>query len=146
MNKYVLSGYRVLDCSRILVGAKCSLMCADLGAEVIKVEQRVTGDETRHWGPPFRGPDATYFMSVNRNKKSITLDLKHPEGQKIIKDLVKNHTDIFIENFVPKTCKNLELDYQTLKSLNNSLIYASVSGFPACSPDWANKTAFDLTI
>ena len=82
----LLKGYRVVDASRILVGAHCSMMLADMGADVIKIEQRGVGDETRHWGPPFRGPTeatkaATYFMSINRNKRSITVDMKHPDGK-----------------------------------------------------------------
>ena len=148
----LLKGYRVLDLSRILVGAHCSMMLADMGADVIKVEQRGTGDETRHWGPPFRGdPDnnsqvATYFMSVNRNKRSMTIDLKKPEGKQIVRDLIaERHVDIFIENFMPKTIRKLELDYDSIKEMNSSLIYASVGGYPQDS-EWANKAAFDLTV
>ena len=130
----LLRGYRVLDASRILVGAHCSLMLADMGADVIKIEQRVTGDETRHWGPPFRGPsedqkDATYFMSVNRNKRSMTVDLKQPDGKQIVKDLL-TQSDVFIENFMPSKIRKLELDYPSVKEVNDSLIYASVSGYP----------------
>ena len=79
--KLLLDGYRVIDSSRILVGAFSSLMLADMGAEVIKIEQPGVGDETRKWGPPFKGPDSTYFISINRNKKSITVDLKHEMGK-----------------------------------------------------------------
>lgn len=89
-------------------------MLADLGAEVIKIELPNGGDETRKWGPPFKGPDSTYFISINRNKKSVTVDLKKPEGVKIIHDLVKK-SDIFIENFIPPKTEELEIDYDTLK-------------------------------
>jgi crotonobetainyl-CoA:carnitine CoA-transferase CaiB-like acyl-CoA transferase len=78
----------VIDASRILVGAFGSMMLADMGAEVIKIEQPDVGDETRKWGPPFCGPDSTYYLSINRNKKSMTLDLKDPQGHQIVKDLV----------------------------------------------------------
>ena len=127
------------------------MMLADMGADVIKIEQRVTGDETRHWGPPFRGASesqkaATYFMSVNRNKRSMTVDLKHPEGKKIVQDLLTTgDADVFIENFMPSTIKKLSLDYESVKDLNKSLIYASVCGYPQDS-EWADKAAFDLTI
>lgn len=145
----LLRGYKVVDASRILVGAHCSMMLADMGADVIKIEQRGTGDETRHWGPPFRGPsptqrDATYFMSVNRNKRSMTVDLKHPDGKKIVRDLL-SQSDVFMENFMPSKIRKLQLDYNSVKAINPSLIYASVSGYPQDS-DWADKAAFDLTI
>jgi crotonobetainyl-CoA:carnitine CoA-transferase CaiB-like acyl-CoA transferase len=97
----LLKGYRVIDASRILVGAFGSMILADLGAEVIKIEQPGMGDETRKWGPPFRGPDSTYFLSINRNKKSMTVDLKSAEGNKIVRDLVSK-SDIFMTNFVPQ--------------------------------------------
>jgi crotonobetainyl-CoA:carnitine CoA-transferase CaiB-like acyl-CoA transferase len=97
----LLKGYRVIDASRILVGAFGSMILADLGAEVIKIEQPGMGDETRKWGPPFRGPDSTYFLSINRNKKSMTVDLKSAEGEKIVRDLVSK-SDIFMTNFVPQ--------------------------------------------
>jgi crotonobetainyl-CoA:carnitine CoA-transferase CaiB-like acyl-CoA transferase len=97
----LLKGYRVIDASRILVGAFGSMILADLGAEVIKIEQPGMGDETRKWGPPFRGPDSTYFLSINRNKKSMTVDLKSAEGKKIVRDLVSK-SDIFMTNFVPQ--------------------------------------------
>ena len=134
----------MVDASRILVGAFGSMMLADLGAEVIKIEQPGVGDETRKWGPPFFGPDSTYYLSINRNKKSMTLDFKDPEGQKIIQDLVRE-SDIFITNFVPSQIQKLKLDYDRLAGVNPKLIYASVQGFPLHSL-WENKAAFDLTI
>ncbi len=140
----ILEGYRVIDASRILVGAFGSMMLADMGAEVIKIEQPGVGDETRKWGPPFRGPDSTYFISVNRNKKSITVDLKSNEGRKIIYDLV-SRSDIFMTNFVPSQVEKLMLDYESIKKANQKIIYASVQGFPLDSA-WKNKAAFDLTI
>ena len=100
--KAILDGYRVIDASRILVGSISSLMLAEMGAEVIKIEQREKGDDTRHWGPPFilskddpTIKDSTYYMCLNRNKQSITLDMKKQEGKEILNDLAKN-SDIFI--------------------------------------------------
>ena len=83
-SKSLLKGYRVLDLSKILVGPYCTMMLSDLGAEVIKVEQPGVGDDTRTWGPPFNGPDSSYYLSINRNKKSITVDLKSEEGRSLI--------------------------------------------------------------
>lgn len=140
----LLEGYRVIDASRILVGSFCSLMLADMGAEVIKIEMPQGGDETRKWGPPFIGPDSSYFISINRNKKSMTVDLKKEEGKQIIYDLVKK-SDIYIENFTPQVSSSLHLDYDILKQHNEKLIYASVTGFPITS-EWRNKPGFDLTI
>lgn len=101
------------------------MMLADMGAEVIKIEQPGVGDETRKWGPPFRGPDSTYYLSINRNKKSLTLDLKNPQGHKILTELV-NKSDIFMTNFVPQQVKKLNIDYETMSKNNQKLIYASV--------------------
>ncbi|TNV78205.1 hypothetical protein FGO68_gene10343 [Halteria grandinella] len=143
-SKKILEGYRIIDASRILVGAFGSMMLADMGAEVIKIEQPGMGDETRKWGPPFRGKDSTYFISINRNKKSITLDLKSEEGLKILNGLVSK-ADIFMTNFVPNQRSKLQIDYQDFQTINPKLIYASVQGFPQKSI-WENKAAFDLTI
>ena len=115
-----------------------------MGAEVIKIEMPNGGDETRKWGPPFKGKDSTYFLSVNRNKKSITLNLKKSEGRDILYELVKK-SDVFIENFIPSKLEELKIDYDNLKQQNEKLIYASMSGFPEEGP-WRNKGAFDFTI
>ena len=96
-----LSGIRVLDLTRVLAGPFCSMILADMGAEVIKVEEPGKGDDTRSW-PPFVNGEATYFMSVNRNKKSVTLNLKSPDAKKIFTDLVKR-SDVVLENFRPGT-------------------------------------------
>ena len=146
--KLPLQGYKVIDASRILVGALSTLMLAEMGADVIKIEQRIKGDDIRHWGPPFiegkGGKDSTYYMCLNRNKRCIELDLKHPLGKQVVHDLIK-HSDIFVQNFPPQTIKKLELDYERVKNLNESLIYASVTGFPE-NTELANKSAFDLTV
>ena len=143
-----LQGYKVIDASRILVGAVGSLQLRDLGAEVIKIEARGRGDEIRHWGPPFISGDekvSTYYASLNRDKKSITVDLKKQEGKQIIKDLVKA-SDIYVQNFPPRTNERLGLQYEELSKANPSLIYASVSGYPLVSEELKNKAAFDLTM
>lgn len=136
-----LKGIRVLDLSRILVGPYCTMFLGDLGAEVIKVEPP-EGDETRRWGPPFKGPDATYYLSINRNKKNLCLDIKKAEGLEIINELIKK-SDILVENFAPGVTKKLSIDYNTVKHLNPKLIYASVTAFGTTGP-WATKAGFDL--
>jgi len=132
-NNQSLEGIRVLDLSRVLAGPYCSMMLGDLGAEVIKVEQPEVGDGTRQWGPPFKGGESAYFLCVNRNKKSITIDLKHPEGIKIVKELVKE-SDILIENFRYGTMNKFGLNYEVLKKINSKLIYCSISGFGSTGP------------
>ena len=105
--KLPLQGYKVIDASRILVGSLSTLMLAEMGADVIKIEQRVKGDDIRHWGPPFLETkednnikDSTYYMCLNRNKQSLTLDLKHPLGKKVVQDLIRK-SDVFVQNFPP---------------------------------------------
>ena len=100
MKDLLLKGYTVIDASRIVVGSVSSLMLAEMGADVIKVEQPHYGDSTRQWGPPFIDKDSTYYMSLNRNKRSIAVDLKHSDGKQIIRDLCKK-SDIFLQNFPP---------------------------------------------
>ncbi len=136
-----LDKIRVLDLSRILVGPYCTMFLGDLGAEVIKVESP-EGDETRTWGPPFKGPDATYYLSNNRNKKNLCLDIKKPEGLQIIYDLVRK-SDILVENFAVGVTKKLKIDYETIEKLNPSIIYASVTAYGNVGP-WSNKTGYDV--
>jgi len=122
-----LKGIRVLDLTRVLAGPFCTMLLADLGAEVIKVEIPERGDDTRQY-PPFINSESAYFMNLNRNKKSITLDLKKCEGQEVFKDLVKK-VDVIIENFTPTTMEKLGLGYEEIKKINAKIIYASISGF-----------------
>ena len=141
----LLKGYRVIDASRILVGSYSAMMLADMGAEVIKIEQPGKGDETRTWGPPFiRDNLSTYYASLNRNKKSITIDFKKNEGREIVKDLARN-ADVFMQNFIPRKAAEFGFDYENMKKINDNLVYASVGGFPVGSA-LENKAAFDLTI
>lgn len=132
-----LDGVRVLDLSRVLAGPYCTMFIGDLGAEVVKVEQPGVGDDTRGWGPPFAGGESAYFLCVNRNKKSLTLDLKSPEGKDLLRRLAKT-ADVLIENFRPGTMERLGLGEKELRADNPRLIYASLSGFGADGPmrDW----------
>lgn len=121
MSKNVLlKGVRVLDFSRILVGSFASMMLADLGAEVIKIESE-NGDETRSWGPPFVDQNSTYFISLNRNKKSVSIDFKHKSCQEVTQRLIQK-SDIFIENFPANKLDKFKLDYNSVKGFNNKII------------------------
>lgn len=138
-----LAGIKVLDFSRILSGPYASMVLADLGAEVIKVEPLTGGDDTRHF-PPFQNGQSHYYMALNRNKKSISLDLKSPEGIGIAKRLARR-SDILLENFRPGVMKRLGLDFDTLHGENGRLIYCSITGFGRHSPH-GNKPAFDIVV
>ncbi len=138
-----LRGIRVLDLSRVLAGPFCSMILADLGAEVIKVEMPGTGDDTRAY-PPFIGRQSSYFMSANRGKKSITLDLKAREGQEVLHRLATG-SDVVIENFRPGVTSRLAADYATLSKINPRLIYCSISSFGQTGP-YAEKPGYDLII
>ncbi len=138
-----LSGIKVLDLTRVLAGPYATMLLCDLGAEVIKIEQPGTGDESRNFGP-FKNGFSLYFMSVNRGKQSVTLNLKTQRGREIFKQLLKR-TDILVENFRPGTMKKLGLDYEALKSEYPLLIYAACSGFGQKGP-YAHHGAYDMII
>ncbi len=127
-----LSGVRVLDFTRVLAGPFCTMLLGDMGADVIKVEDPLRGDETRQWGPPWLERDgqrfSAYYLSVNRNKRSLTLDLKSPPDQQIARELVR-HSDVVVENFKPGGMASFGLGYHELKALNPRLVYASITGF-----------------
>src|SRR5688500_19348623 len=122
-----LSGVRVLDLTRVVAGPYCSMFLGDLGAEVVKVEQPGMGDDTRGWGPPFAGGESAYFLCVNRNKKSIAIDLKSPEGVQVLRRLAAA-ADVLIENFRPGAMERLGRGEQELRRDNPGLIYASLPG------------------
>jgi crotonobetainyl-CoA:carnitine CoA-transferase CaiB-like acyl-CoA transferase len=138
-----LKGVRVLDLTRVLAGPYCAMLLGDMGAEVIKVEEPGKGDDTRGW-PPFAGGESTYFMSVNRNKKSITLNLKAPEGREILKKLAKK-SDVLLENFRTGTMEKLGLGYATLSKLNPRLVYCAMSGFGESGPE-SHRGGYDLIV
>ena len=146
-----LSGLRVLDLSRVLAGPWAGQMLADLGADVVKVERPGAGDDTRAWGPPYlRDADgrdtseAAYFLSANRNKRSITIDFTQPEGQQQVRELVQL-ADVLIENFKVGGLAVYGLDYQSLQALNPRLIYCSVTGFGQQGP-YAKRAGYDFMI
>lgn len=140
-----LVGIRVVDLSRVVAGPYCTQQMADLGAEVIKVEPP-TGDDTRRFGPPFLGENATYYYSVNRGKRSIVLNLKQASGRKIIHDLVQS-ADVVVENFRPGVAARLGIDAATLRAIKPSLIYVSISGYGAKGvAPWTSLPGYDLII
>ena len=146
-----LSGLRVLDLSRVLAGPWAGQMLADLGADVVKVERPGAGDDPRAWGPPYlRDADgrdtseAAYFLSANRNKRSITIDFTQPEGQQQVRELVQL-ADVLIENFKVGGLAVYGLDYQSLQALNPRLIYCSVTGFGQQGP-YAKRAGYDFMI
>ena len=139
-----LEGIRVLDLTRVLAGPYCTMFLGDLGAEVVKVEQPEVGDDTRGWGPPFAGGESAYFLCVNRNKQSVTVDLKSAEGVELLHRLARE-ADVLVENFRPGTMERLGLGDKELRADNPNLIYASLSGFGSDGPmrDWP---CYDLII
>ena len=127
-----LKGVKVLDLSRILAGPYATMMLGDMGAEVIKIEKPKTGDDTRSWGPPNFGTESAYFLSINRNKKSVVIDLKSSEGVQLVKRLMKK-SDVVIENFAPGVAKKLGLDRDILTK-DNSLVWCSITGYGQDGP------------
>ena len=128
-----LDGLTVLDLTRVLSGPYCTMLLADMGARVIKIEQTGKGDDTRAWGPPFLEGESAYFLCINRNKESITLDFKHREGRAILDALISK-ADVLVENFRPGTLDKLGLDYASLANDHPRLVYTSVSGFGQTGP------------
>ena len=128
-----LTGLTVLDLTRVLSGPYCTMMLGDMGARVIKVEQPGKGDDTRGWGPPFQSGESSYFLSVNRNKESITLNFKHPDGRKVLDKLIAE-ADVVVENFRPGTLTRQGLGYESLSASHPQLVYCSISGFGQTGP------------
>jgi formyl-CoA transferase len=139
-----LSGVRVLDLSRVLAGPYCTMMLADLGAEVIKVERPGHGDDTRQWGPPWAGGESAYYLSVNRNKKSITLNLKSEQGREIVRQLARQ-ADILVENMRAGTMEGWDLGYEALSALNPGLIYCAITGYGQTGP-YREHPGYDFII
>ena len=138
-----LSDIKVLDLTRVLAGPYATMILADLGAEIIKIEQPGKGDDSRAYGPHKNGESA-YFMSLNRNKESITLNMKTPEGKDIIKELVRK-VDVLVENFRPGTMERFGLGYDVLKELNPRLIYAASTGYGQTGP-YSQRPAYDAVV
>ncbi len=137
-----LEGLRVIDLTKDFAGPFCTMLLSDLGAEVIKIEKPGLGDETRAWGPPFIKGLSYYFLSLNRGKKSVTLNLKTGEARKIVRQLVRD-ADIFVESFRPGTLLQYGLDYPRLRRINKALVYCSISGFGQTGP-YRNRPGYDL--
>jgi crotonobetainyl-CoA:carnitine CoA-transferase CaiB-like acyl-CoA transferase len=138
-----LSGIRVIDLTRVLAGPFCAMSLGDMGAEVIKIEEPGKGDDTRGW-PPFVGGEATYFLAVNRNKKSLTLNMKPAEGQAVLRALIAK-ADVVLENFRPGTMERLGFGYDTLRKDNPRLVYCSISGFGESGPE-SHRPGYDLIV
>jgi formyl-CoA transferase len=143
-----LEGIKVLDLSRVLAGPWCTQLLADLGAEVIKIERPGSGDDTRHWGPPWHGEGedrvAAYFLSANRGKKSAAIDFSRPEGAALVRELA-NRADVVVENFKVGGLAKFGLDAATIRSANPRLIYASITGFGQEGP-YADRAGYDYII
>jgi crotonobetainyl-CoA:carnitine CoA-transferase CaiB-like acyl-CoA transferase len=139
-----LEGLRVLDLTRALAGPFCSQMLGDMGADVLKVEQPGVGDNARGWGPPFQGGESSYFLSVNRNKRSLALNLRDERGAEVLRRLVLQ-SDVLLENFVPGTLDRLGFSYETCRALQPNLIYCSISGFGQVGPE-RERAAYDQVV
>ena len=139
-----LAGLTVLDLTRVLSGPYCTMMLADMGARVIKVERPGKGDDTRAWGPPFQAGESTYFLSVNRNKESVTLNLKHPDGRRVLEALI-DRADVLVENFRPGTLDRMGLGYADLAQRRPDLVYCSVSGYGRSGPR-RNEPGYDAVL
>lgn len=146
-----LSHIKVLDLTRVLAGPWCTQTLADLGADVIKIERPGVGDDTRHWGPPYAKTDsgedtteAAYYLAVNRNKRSITLDIASSEGQELIRKMIKN-CDVLVENYKVGQLARFGLDYESLKTINPALIYCSITGFGQTGP-YAPRAGYDFIV
>jgi len=139
-----LSGIRVLDLSRILAGPYCTMTLGDQGADIIKVERPGAGDDTRTWGPPFIAGESAYYLCCNRNKRSITVDLKHARGIGLIKDLARA-SDVLVENFTPGLMRGFGLHYEALREINPRLVYCSISAYGQDGP-YRNRPGYDMVL
>lgn len=139
-----LSQIKILDLSRVLAGPYCTMIFGDLGAEVIKVEAPETGDDTRNWGPPFQQDVSAYYVCANRNKKSVTIDLKSPTGIAQIKALVKE-ADVIVHNFKAGTMERFGIAYEDVQKINEKIIYCSITGFGETGP-YQHMPGYDFII
>ena len=144
MSQGPLAPYRIVDLTRVLAGPYCTMQLADLGAEVIKVEAPGRGDDTRAWGPPFVNGESAYFMSINRNKQSVTLNLKAPRGKEILWRLLEQ-SDVLVENFRPGSLRRLGFGYEAVNERLPRVVYCSISGFGHTGPD-SHLPGYDVLI
>jgi crotonobetainyl-CoA:carnitine CoA-transferase CaiB-like acyl-CoA transferase len=140
-----LAGVRIVDLSRILAGPLCTMVLADLGADVIKVERPGEGDDTRHWGPPFAGTDAAYFLSLNRNKRSVTADLSEPGGASFVRRLIAT-SDVVIENFRPGLMERFGLGLDALREAQPRLVTCSLTAFGPAATETASRPGYDIIV
>jgi len=143
-NSGCLDGIRILDLSRILAGPFCTQLLGDLGAEVVKIEQPGKGDDTRQWGPPWFHGESAYYLSCNRNKKSVTVNLQTEAGRDLIRQLA-SHCDVLVENFKTGAMAKWELDYSSLREINPRLIYCAITGYGQTGP-LAARPGYDFII
>ncbi|PKB81124.1 MAG: formyl-CoA transferase [SAR202 cluster bacterium Io17-Chloro-G9] len=136
-----LEGIKVLDLTRALAGPFCTLMLGDNGADVVKIEIPGTGDDTRQWGPPFIQGESAYFLSINRNKRSLTLNLRDPQAKDIFLKMAAS-ADVVVENFTPGVMSRFGLDYEAVKAVNPKIVYCSISGFGQDGP-YQSRPAYD---
>lgn len=139
-----LDGLKILDISRILAGPYCTMILGDLGAEIIKVEKPGAGDDTRSWGPPFCGKESVYFLTVNRNKKSIAIDIRTKDGQDLIQKLAKQ-CDVMVENYIPGKLDQYNLSYKHLNVIAPQLIYCSITGYGQTGP-YSKRAGYDVIV
>ncbi len=139
-----LHGLRVLDLSRVLAGPFCTQLLGDMGAEIIKIEQPGKGDDTRQWGPPWFHGESAYYLSCNRNKKSVTINFKHRAGQDLIRRMVE-HAEVVVENFKPGALEKYGLDYERLRLRNPRLIYCSITGYGQTGP-YKDLSGYDFIV
>ncbi len=144
MANMALAGIRIVDFSRVLAGPYCTMLLADLGADVIKIEHPVGGDDTRQWGPPWLNGESAYYLGINRNKRSLTLNLKHPHGQTLARQLIAT-ADVLVENFKVGTMEQIGLDYTTLSRQYPRLVYCSITGYGQTGPD-RDRPGYDFII
>jgi crotonobetainyl-CoA:carnitine CoA-transferase CaiB-like acyl-CoA transferase len=141
----LLDGIRVIDLTRVLAGPYCTMLLGDMGADIIKIEAPERGDDTRQWGPPFTASGmSAYFISANRNKRSLTLNLKSSDGMSILKQMVAD-ADVVVDNFKVGTLKKMGLSYAQMQALNNDIIYCTITGFGNSGP-YSHRTGYDFIV
>ena len=141
-DKTALEGVKVLDLTQIMAGPYCTMMLADMGADVVKVEKPNGGDDTRRMGPPFIEGESAAFLGINRNKRSIVVDLRSDEGREIVLDMARSY-DVLVQNFRPGSLERMGLGYEQVRELNPSMVYCTISGFGVTGP-YARRGGFDL--